>query len=957
ITGSVYEPSGMFTLKGNLTIKAGGALKLDTVSLFIDVKYNGQYKIEVEKGGKLEVSKSTITSSNTALKYKFLVDKDGILIVEGSNIENCGYEWGYSGENAGLYILSDDVRILSSSIKNNWAGIVVYNSAPKIENNDIRNNWRGIWCAYASPTIGNNTIAYNGDKGIFVTYFSHPLLINNLIFENKEEGIYADGVSTLDWFIDGKAEVANNSISMGGNITISREGSLKLASLAYELKSPFSGAYNFLVEGKLRIYTSLITSAPLENKFKFVVRTSGTLTVHRSEIRGCGYTSGDYSDVGIYIQSKNVKIEESTISNGLVGIVADKAFLSIIDSKISETEKYDIIVIGSSSIYLLNTSFNINKIYFADDQGLIEVAWRVRVNVIWINNEPVVDCEVKVINKNEKVEDSGFTNENGEFIPKNLTEYLKGRDSETYFAPYKFIVSKSDISAEKIDNLKESVVIRFELIDTVSPTIEIKAPQNNFLTNSTIIEVSGTSSDNIGIRKVEVSLIGKDWFMANGTNRWNYTFVLTDGEYVISARAVDLGGKDARASINVTVDTFAPNLNVSLPTDNFLTNNELVIVKGKTDPNTFVYVDGIFVAPQQDGSFNTTLRIDKSGVNFITITASDAVGNSVKETRRVILDKTPPILLIKEPSKTEVKKKIINVAGSVVEPDAIVKGVIVTVGKEIVSLDQYGAFNISYQLRPGKNVIEIRAEDKAGNVKTEIRNVTLISEAPQEVLPQTFIIVAILVGGGIAALATSIILYRRTHAPPKPVHEKFYAGEEEVDVDKLIYDTKRKVSYETVYGKPAPKKVESIITAKPIEAVEVAEEAEEFPVVEEIPTPFRAAPVELPIVPEEEKPAPEPVEEERPPAGLADILGKLREEKRVEPVKEEKPVPTGLADIIGKLKEEPVKEEKPVPTSLADIIGKLKEEPVKEEKPAPTGLADIIGKLKEEPVKEEKPAP
>ncbi|MEW5760704.1 MAG: hypothetical protein AB1779_08055, partial [Candidatus Thermoplasmatota archaeon] len=41
ITGSVYEPSGMFTLKGNLTIKAGGALKLDTVSLFIDVKYNG----------------------------------------------------------------------------------------------------------------------------------------------------------------------------------------------------------------------------------------------------------------------------------------------------------------------------------------------------------------------------------------------------------------------------------------------------------------------------------------------------------------------------------------------------------------------------------------------------------------------------------------------------------------------------------------------------------------------------------------------------------------------------------------------------------------------------------------------------------------------------------------------------------------------------------------------------
>jgi chitinase len=118
---------------------------------------------------------------------------------------------------------------------------------------------------------------------------------------------------------------------------------------------------------------------------------------------------------------------------------------------------------------------------------------------------------------------------------------------------------------DAVNNIGQSatVTVKVNNPDTTAPTVSINAPASNATVSGTV-SVTTTAGDNVGVSKVE--------FYVNGTLQatdtkvpytfsWN-TASLTNGAYVLSAKAYDAAGNVGQSSnVSVTVN----NSDVSIP--------------------------------------------------------------------------------------------------------------------------------------------------------------------------------------------------------------------------------------------------------------------------------------------------------------------------------------------------------------------------------------------------------
>ena len=105
-------------------------------------------------------------------------------------------------------------------------------------------------------------------------------------------------------------------------------------------------------------------------------------------------------------------------------------------------------------------------------------------------------------------------------------------------------------------------------------------------------------------------------------------------------------------SVTFTVDTVPPELSVSAPVDNLVTNQSSLVVKGTTNDVTSSPVTLTIklnggteqtVEVGSDGSFTKTLTL-VTGENTIVITAKDGAGKTSTVTKKVVLDQTAPVI-------------------------------------------------------------------------------------------------------------------------------------------------------------------------------------------------------------------------------------------------------------------------------------------------------------------------
>lgn len=179
------------------------------------------------------------------------------------------------------------------------------------------------------------------------------------------------------------------------------------------------------------------------------------------------------------------------------------------------------------------------------------------------------------------------------------------------------------------------------LITNNKPTItwEVRDDDSGVDPDSIKLTIDSNAAITTGITKTPVS----------GGYDCSYTpsTTLADGQHTIKVDASDHDGNASiQTSVTFKIDTVAPTLNVTSPTDNFVTNQASITVEGTTNDVTSspvtVTINDEPVTVQSNGSFSKQITLSE-GENTITVVATDGAGKSTTVTRHVTLDTGGPV--------------------------------------------------------------------------------------------------------------------------------------------------------------------------------------------------------------------------------------------------------------------------------------------------------------------------
>ena len=206
--------------------------------------------------------------------------------------------------------------------------------------------------------------------------------------------------------------------------------------------------------------------------------------------------------------------------------------------------------------------------------------------------------------------------------------------------------------------------LQLKVKEKVAPVISITAPSSSakLTNNKPVINWTVTDADS-GVNPSTIKLIIDSQTITTGITKTqsgkNYicsytpTTALSDGTHTIKVSASDYDGNVAtQKSVTFTVDTVPPELSVSAPVDNLVTNQSSLVVKGTTNDVTSSPVTLTIklnggteqtVEVGSDGSFTKTLTL-VTGENTIVITAKDGAGKRSTVTKKVVLDQTAPVI-------------------------------------------------------------------------------------------------------------------------------------------------------------------------------------------------------------------------------------------------------------------------------------------------------------------------
>ena len=207
--------------------------------------------------------------------------------------------------------------------------------------------------------------------------------------------------------------------------------------------------------------------------------------------------------------------------------------------------------------------------------------------------------------------------------------------------------------------------LRLVVKERVAPVITNLSPSSGaYVTNSkqpvvfTVVDEGGGSGVDLNtlVVKQDGTAVASGTLTTTPiTNGYSVTYTpasaLSDGSHTVTMNVSDHDGNSAaQKSTTYTVDTVPPTLNVTSPTDGFITATANLNVVGKTNDETsspvtvtikFNGTDQGSVTVGSDGSFSKSVTLTE-GSNTIEVTATDAAGKTSSVTRTVTLDTSVP---------------------------------------------------------------------------------------------------------------------------------------------------------------------------------------------------------------------------------------------------------------------------------------------------------------------------
>ncbi len=216
--------------------------------------------------------------------------------------------------------------------------------------------------------------------------------------------------------------------------------------------------------------------------------------------------------------------------------------------------------------------------------------------------------------------------------------------------------------------------------------------------------------------------------------------VLVDTEganQVVSGTAVDRAGNTASTSVTLNIDKTRPAVTITSPPSLSLFAASPITVSGTSDdPGAPVVVNGI-QASVSGGTFTATGVPLREGSNLLTAVATDQAGNVATSSITVVLDTTPPTVLIDSPSNGAIViHPTITVTGMI--NDSVVGTVnadnaTVTVNGIPAQVSNRSFVVTDLPLQRGPNLLTAIGQDRAGNTSSHTITVTFLELLGQRI--------------------------------------------------------------------------------------------------------------------------------------------------------------------------------------------------------------------------------
>ncbi len=544
-----------------------------------------------------------------------------------------------------------------------WA-FITQASSPTVTGNTFSNNngaaglWGAVVVAGGNPTFTDNTFNGNGGAGLTVAGVNN-LKIYNCVFQDPGDDIHVEGYDPV-----GQQAKATNLQSF--NSVIPKVGLNTFASQgAPETKATFKPFNNVDVFVKRQS-----TGMPVDGAAIGIDASDGTKLV-------TGLTTGHDGMV------RNIDVPQYSMEHK--GATTDAT---------TTTNYFPHSVWGSANIN--GNDLRSNATVVIDHNGML-------VNV-------TIDDVAPTLTVTEPT--SGFlTNDTG-IVVVGMTEptaYLtiKGNPT-TVNADGSFSKSvgitegKNDIPVTAADISGNTRTVSLMVIrDTFAPNVKISNPANGTTIGNPDPYVNGIAEFGSSL-----TINGKIVPVAKGGS-FNTSLHLIEGLNTITALDRDLVGNQGVSTVVVTLDTTAPLITVTEPQDNKRVKNNELTIRGVTERDALLTVNGNAVT-LTGILFQTTIKLQE-GVNTIVLQASDSVGNTNTKMLTLILDTLAPALTITSPVDYASTNQDSTIVTGTTESGATVK-----INGQIAD-NLGGIFTKEVKLGTSQNKITVEVTDSVGN--------------------------------------------------------------------------------------------------------------------------------------------------------------------------------------------------------------------------------------------------
>lgn len=261
------------------------------------------------------------------------------------------------------------------------------------------------------------------------------------------------------------------------------------------------------------------------------------------------------------------------------------------------------------------------------------------------------------------------------------------------------------------------------LVDTLPPTLRLANLAEVSRVRDANLTIEGlTDSDAVVQLQGDPSIIP-----VAGDGHFNIKRQLVEGSNSIQLLATDPAGNIATISREVILSTTPPEATISNPLNDQWTNENIITVAGAVRAGTLLKVNGQEATVNEAGQFEREVILQE-GDNIVRIEAVDDVGNVASQEIIVHRKTTPPTLELNVTDGKTFQQSDVQIIG---KTDA---GATILVGGQTVTVSPLGEFQTTVNLLNGENLLEVVAQDQAGNVTQRQYRINYEVTAPESEL-------------------------------------------------------------------------------------------------------------------------------------------------------------------------------------------------------------------------------